>query len=85
MKMLRTERSGICIENDPYDRGYWARYNGFPRPDRKGARRDGWDACDEELRDERSLAVQRGWDTRRQGPHRLAPAGLAALREGRDG
>lgn len=40
------------VENHPYDRGYWARYDGQPRPKRPGAKRDGWDQCDAEIRDE---------------------------------
>jgi len=35
-------------ENHPYDRGYWKRYDGEPRPIKK-AEAEGWDDCDKEL------------------------------------
>ncbi len=46
----RTERNGIVVEDDPYDRGYWSRYDGAERPARKSISRQGWDDCDVELR-----------------------------------
>lgn len=64
--MLRTERLGIVTEPHPYDRGYWARFNGQPRPKRSGPGREGWDDCDAELTDERrsraSNAANSRWD-----------------------
>lgn len=51
MAQLKTDRLGIVIEDTPHDRGYWARFNGQPRPD--GEEAAGWDDCDEELREER--------------------------------
>lgn len=44
---LKTDRMDIVIENHPFDRGYWKRFNGLPRP--RGKEREGWDACHEEL------------------------------------
>lgn len=36
-------------QNDPYDNGYWRRYDGKRRPsDAEGVR--GWNDCDAELR-----------------------------------
>lgn len=64
--MRRTVRKGIEVGPSPYERGYWARYDGDPRPRRAGEKRDGWDACDDELTTERSDAAFRGWETRRQ-------------------
>ena len=51
--MTRAEERGIQVENHPYDRGYWARYDGLPRDSvtwREGKK--GWDDCHRELRSE---------------------------------
>lgn len=50
-RKLKTERKDIVVENHPYDKGYWARYDGRPKPKIKGAA-EGWNACDSELREE---------------------------------
>lgn len=41
----------IVRANHPYDRGYWRRYDGKPRPNDKQGRA-GWDDCNRELREE---------------------------------
>lgn len=41
----------IVRENDPYDDGYWARFDGKRRPT-GSKQRAGWDACNRELADE---------------------------------
>lgn len=48
--MKRTVKLGIQVEEHPFDKGYWARFDGEPRPVKKSERRAGWDACDTELR-----------------------------------
>lgn len=50
-----TNRIGVVIEAHPYDEGYWRRYNGGARP-RRGERRQGWDACDREMKREAERA-----------------------------
>lgn len=41
----------------PYDRGYWARYGGQPRPDAPKLAQEGWDDCDAELKAEAEAAL----------------------------
>ena len=41
----------------PYDRGYWERYDGKPRPKYGMAARQGWDDCDAELRAEKKYGA----------------------------
>lgn len=65
-KVRRTERLGIQIDDTPYCRGYWARFDGDPRPSTEDGAKTGWDDCDEELREERSEAARRGVETRRR-------------------
>lgn len=43
--------SWITRERHPFDDGYWARYDGKPRPSGR-LQRDGWDTCNRELRNE---------------------------------
>lgn len=66
---LRTTLKGITIENHPFDRGYWDRFNGAARPTRKSETREGWDTCDAELADERrvsaSAAANKRWHRER--------------------
>lgn len=66
--MLRSEKLGIEIEQHPFDRGYWARFNGQPRPTR-GEPRKGWETCDEELTFDRTekatMAANARWDRKR--------------------
>lgn len=51
--VMKTDDLGITIEDHPYDVGYWARFNGQPKPTgtSKKAReqRKGWNTCDREL------------------------------------
>jgi len=48
-----TNRHWIIRENDPFDDGYWDRFDGKPRP--SGAQQQaGWDACDKELAEDAS-------------------------------
>lgn len=58
-KTLKTDRLGITIEKHPYDRGYWARFNGQPRPS-AWRERQGWDQCDREIR---PFRLRRGEDS----------------------
>ena len=46
-----SEIVGVEVEQHPYDVGYWRRIAGLTRP-RRVAERQGWDAADEELKDE---------------------------------
>lgn len=57
-KSRKSDRKGIERNDaDPYDRGYWARYDGLPRPSEGDptppAEVEGWDDCDAELKAER--------------------------------
>lgn len=55
--VLHTKERGIVIEDHPFDRGYWARYDDQPREqvlERGG--KAGWDACNGELRGEAKAA-----------------------------
>lgn len=48
-------------QNHPYDQGYWARYDGKPRPSELPGNllaRQGWDDCDAEI-DAETRAVSR--------------------------
>jgi hypothetical protein len=46
----KTDLVGIVRDDSVlFDRGYWMRYDGAPRPDEPGEVQDGWDACDWEL------------------------------------
>ncbi len=47
--MSKCDRLGIeRIDSDPYNRGYWLRFDALPRPaDTEEAK--GWDDCDEEI------------------------------------
>lgn len=57
---LRTDALGIKIEDDFFDRGYWARFNGSMRRPSKRQERAGWDTCNAELRAERRT-MEREW------------------------
>lgn len=51
---------GATID-DPYDRGYWRRYLGKPRPSGRQRDRDarrGWDECNAELEAEATSAAR---------------------------
>jgi hypothetical protein len=81
--MKRTERRGISIEDDDFDRGYWARYDNDPFKRRQTSQwRLGWIACDTELREERCvrarIAAMARWQRysgrRVRAPHVLASA-----------
>jgi hypothetical protein len=51
--------TAIVRQDHPFDNGYWARYDGKPRPvDAAGAA--GWDACDGEFRLEIDALVKGG-------------------------
>jgi hypothetical protein len=54
----KTELRGIVVEDHPYDRGYWARYDGLPSPGDK-AGRAGWRDCNRELAAERHPETDR--------------------------
>lgn len=64
--MRRTERRGIVVEDDDFDRGYWDRYDNEPfKRWRSSQWRLGWIACDLELKEERRfrarLAAKARW------------------------
>lgn len=40
----------IIREKHPFDDGYWARYDGKPRPETNAVSQEGWDTCDAELK-----------------------------------
>lgn len=50
-----TDRLGILVDDHPYDHGYWAAYNGEPRP-ADALARQGFDDCIAELMEERRRA-----------------------------
>lgn len=55
-----TTRNGITIEDHPYDRGYWVRYDGEALHKNPESGRDrnqwrlGWNSCNQELMAEES-------------------------------
>ncbi|WP_240233584.1 hypothetical protein [Devosia lacusdianchii] len=55
---LRTDALGIVVEDHPYDRGYWARFNGVTRDNVtwEGGQA-GWDDCDDDVRREEAVAA----------------------------
>lgn len=52
-----TRRTKEDSTDDPYGEGYWARFDGKPRPT-EGKRREGWDDCDRELAEETAAAQE---------------------------
>lgn len=73
----KSDRLGIVRdEGDPYDRGYWARFDGLPRP-ADPAEAKGWDECANELKLEAS-------DRRLAKREKLREAATLARRQGGD-
>lgn len=62
----------INRERHPFDDGYWARYDGKPRP-RGEEQRSGWDTCDRELK---TGDIQKPKDERLYGEHTNALGGM---------
>lgn len=57
-----SDRVGITRDDScPYDRGYWLRYDGFPEPE-DDKEREGWTACDAELRSGDAAPPREGTD-----------------------
>lgn len=49
----KSDAVGIIREDHPFDRGYWARFDGLPRPSAPDEAK-GWDACDQDIEFEES-------------------------------